>query len=107
MAQKSANDTMQDAARNAADRMKDAWSTMMESGSQLGVKMLDQAETNTQEAFKAMRAAAQASDISEVMRVQSEYLREQGSRSVAQAREISEMIANFGRNALGQMTGKK
>ena len=107
MAQKSANDTMQDAARNAADRMKDAGSTMMESGSQLGVKMLDQAETNTQEAFKAMRAAAQASDISEVMRVQSEYLREQGSRSVAQAREISEMIANFGRNALGQMTGKK
>jgi hypothetical protein len=40
------------------------------------------------------------------MRVQGEYLREQGSRSMAQAREIGEMIANFGREAIGRATGR-
>ena len=70
------------------------------------MKMLDQAEQNTREAFNAMRAAAKSRDLSEVMHVQGEYLREQGSRSMAQAREIGEMIANFGRDTIGKMTGK-
>lgn len=96
------NETM----RSAADRMQAAGSAMADSSSQLGTRMLDQAEANTQEAFKAMRAAAQANDLSEVMRIQAEYLREQGSRSVAQAREIGELIASFGRNAIGTMTRK-
>ncbi|MBW4330334.1 phasin family protein [Stakelama sp. CBK3Z-3] len=102
-----ANNSAKQAGEEAADRMQAAGSTMMETGSQLGVKMLDQAETNTQEAFKAMRAAAQAKDISEVMRIQSDFMREQGGRSVSQAREIGEMIANMGRSTIGQMTGKK
>ncbi|WP_315759981.1 phasin family protein [Sphingomonas sp. Y38-1Y] len=104
----------QDGAREATDqfqaageRMRAAGETMTDTGSQLGLKMLDQAETNTREAFQAMRSAAQASDLTEVMRIQSDFLREQGSRSVAQAREIGEIIAEFGRNAMGQMTGRR
>lgn len=107
-------DAAQDGARQAADhlqaageRMKAAGETMADAGSQLGLKMLDQAETNTREAFQAMRSAAQASDLTEVMRIQADYLREQGSRSVSQVREIGEMIADFGRNAIGQMTGRR
>ncbi|KZE09207.1 MULTISPECIES: phasin family protein [Sphingomonas] len=90
----------------ATERMRVAGSAMTEQGSQLGLTILSQAEANTQEAFRAMRAAAQASDLNEVMRIQSDYLRDQGARSMAQAREVSEMIANFGRNAIGQMTGR-
>lgn len=101
---KQSGEAMSDTMRSAADRMQATGSAMAESSSQLGTKMLDQAEANTQEAFKAMRAAAQANDVSEVMRIQAEYLREQGSRSVAQAREIGELIASFGRNAIGSMT---
>lgn len=107
-------DAAQDGARQAADdmqaageRMKAAGETMADAGSQLGLKMLDQAETNTREAFQAMRSAAQANDLTEVMRIQADYLREQGSRSVSQVREIGEMIADFGRNAIGQMTGRR
>ncbi len=103
-AAKQSGEAMSDTMRSAADRMQATGSAMAESSSQLGTKMLDQAEANTQEAFKAMRAAAQANDVSEVMRIQAEYLREQGSRSVAQAREIGELIASFGRNAIGSMT---
>ncbi|GGO93426.1 phasin family protein [Stakelama pacifica] len=104
---KQAGEKMQAAGQEAADRMRESASTMMETGSELGMKMLDQAETNTQEAFRAMREAAKANDLSEVMRIQSEYMREQGGRSVAQAREIGEMIANMGRSAISQMTGRK
>ncbi|WP_294260492.1 phasin family protein [uncultured Sphingomonas sp.] len=91
----------------AGERMKATGEAMADAGSQLGLKMLDQAETNTREAFQAMRSAAQASDVTEVMRIQAEFLREQGSRSVSQVREIGELIADFGRNAIGQMTGRR
>ncbi|MGT2513593.1 phasin family protein [Sphingomonas panni] len=93
-------------AAQAAERMRAAGSAMTEQGSQLGLTILSQAEANTQEAFRAMRAAAQASDVNEVMKIQSDYMREQGARSMAQAREVGELIANFGRNAIGQMTGR-
>lgn len=99
-------DTDSNPAAAATERMHAAGSAMTENGSQLGMTILSQAEANTQEAFRAMRAAAQASDLNEVMRIQSDYLREQGARSMAQAREVSEMIAQFGRNAVGQMTGR-
>ncbi|MGJ3626035.1 phasin family protein [Sphingomonas sp. MMS24-JH45] len=62
--------------------------------------MIDQAESNTHEAFAAMRAAAQAKDLSEVMKIQGDYLREQSKRSMDQAREIGELIMQFGRDAV-------
>jgi hypothetical protein len=93
-------------AADATERMRAAGSAMTENGSQLGLTILSQAEANTQEAFRAMRAAAQANDLNDVMRIQSDYLRDQGARSMAQAREVGEMIAQFGRSAIGQMTGR-
>lgn len=95
-----------DRAREAGDRFKQGGQQMAQGGQDLGLKLLDQAETNTREAFKAMRDAAQAKDVSEVMKIQGDYLREAGSRSVAQAREIGELIASFGRTAMGQFTGR-
>ena len=67
---------------------------------EIGLKMLDQAERNVHVAFAAMRQAASAKDVAEVMRVQAEFLREQSSRSMEQAREIGEMIARVGRDAV-------
>lgn len=97
---------MADQLKNAAEKIKATGEAIAGQGNQLGMKMLDQAEQNTREAFAAMRAAAAAKDVGDVMRVQGDFLREQGSRSVAQAREIGEMIATFGRNAVGGMTKK-
>ena len=78
---------------------------MAEGGSALGVKMIEQAEANAQEAFNAMRAAAQAKDLAEVMKIQGDYLREQGNRSMAQAREMGELIMQFGRDAVAPLKG--
>lgn len=101
-----------DFVRGAADRMRQAGEAVrdtgqkaMENNQAIGLKMIDQAETNAHEAFAAMRKAAQANDLQSVMQVQAEYMREQSSRSMAQAREIGELIARFGRDAIGAMRG--
>lgn len=100
-----AGDRVADQTARAGEAMKQSGQKMAEGGSALSVKMLDQAETNTQQAFAAMRAAAEAKDLTEVMKIQGDYLREQGSRSVAQMREISELIMQFGRDAVAPLKG--
>ena len=96
-----------DPARKAGEALRDAGSKLQETSSTVGLKMLDQAETNTREAFNAMRAAAGAKDLSEVMKIQGDFIREQSSRSMGQAREIGELIMNFGRDTVGMMRGDK
>ena len=92
-------------ARQAGEAMRQGGQKIAENNQQIGVKMIDQAEQNTAQAFAAMRKAAQAKDLSDVMRIQGEYLREQSQRSMSQAREIGEMIVQFGRDAVGAMRG--
>ncbi|MGL1793243.1 phasin family protein, partial [Vibrio parahaemolyticus] len=67
----------------------------------------DHAEANTREAFAAMRAATQAKDLTEVMKIQGDFLREQGARSMTQAREIGDLIVQLGRDAVGTLRGKE
>ena len=93
-------------ARRAGEAMKETGQKMVEGGSTIGVKMIDQAEANAREAFAAMRDAAQAKDFSAVMKVQADYLRDQGQRSMNQAREIGELIAQFGRDAVAPLRGQ-
>lgn len=104
-AQTAFNERVMDPARRAGEAMRQSGQRMAEGGSKIGVRIIDQAETNAQEAFAAMRRAAQAQDLAEVMRVQAEYLREQGDRSMAQAREIGDLIMRFGRDAVSPLRG--
>lgn len=97
------NETITDPARKVGETMREAGTKVAENSAAVGLKLLDQAETNTREAFAAMRAAASAKDLSEVMKIQGEFLREQGSRSMNQAREIGEVILQFGRDAVSSV----
>ena len=101
------NEKVMDPAKKAGEAMRDAGSKMAETGSTVSLKMLDQAETNTREAFNAMRAAASAKDLSEVMKIQGDFIREQSGRNMTQAREIGELIMQFGRDTVGVMRGDK
>lgn len=95
-----------DPARKAGAALRDAGGKMAESSSAIGIKMLDQAEANAREAFAAMRAAAAAKDLSEVMKIQGDFLRDQSQRSMSQAREMGEVILQFGRDAVGAVRGE-
>ena len=94
-----------DPAKRAGEAMKASGQKVAEGGATIGTKMIDQAEQNAREAFTAMREAANAKDISDVMRIQGDYLREQGQRSMSQAREIGELIMQFGRDAVAPLRG--
>lgn len=94
-----------DRMREGAERMRETGKAMAENSSVVSMKMIDQAEENARSAFAAMRAAAGASDVGDVMRIQGDFLREQGERSMSHAREISELIAEFGRDAVSTIRG--
>ncbi|MGP7796375.1 phasin family protein [Sphingomonas sp. CLY1604] len=92
-----------DPARRAGEAMRASGQKVADGSATIGLKIIEQAEQNSHEAFQAMREAAQAKDLSDVMRIQGEYLREQGQRSLAQAREIGDLIARFGRDAVAPL----
>jgi len=92
-----------DPAKRAGEAMRTSGRKLAEGNAEIGLKMLDQAEQNVQQAFAAMRAAAKAKDLSEVMKIQAEFLRAQSERSVDQAKEIGELIAHVGREAVSPL----
>ncbi len=69
-------------------------------GNDVSMRLIDQAEATARDTFAALRAAAQAQDLSEVMRIQGDFLREQTNRSLQHAREMGELILQYGRNAV-------
>jgi hypothetical protein len=111
-AAKAAADRAAVGAKSAADRvegigegLRASGEKIAKQGSSVGLKMIEQAELNSREAFAAMRKAAEAANPAEVAKIQGDYLREQGARSLAHAREIGELIMKFGKDAVG--AGKK
>lgn len=115
-AAKDATDRVAGGAKTAADRVEGARENLKKSGEKLkasgekiakqgsavSMKMLEHAEENTRQAFAAMRAAAGAKNPVEVAKIQGEYLKQQGARSLAHAREVGELILRFGRDAVGE-----
>jgi phasin family protein len=87
-------------ARRVGRSLRASGQTLAEGNAEIGLKMIDQAEQNVQKAFAAMRAAAKAKDLPEVMKIQADFVREQGERSMAQARQIGEMIVQVGRDSV-------
>ncbi|HXH16562.1 MAG TPA: phasin family protein [Sphingomonas sp.] len=94
-----------DPAKRAGEAMKESGGKIAEGGATIGKAMIDQAEQNTREAFAAMREAASANDLTQVMKIQGDYLREQSQRSMSQAREIGELIMKFGKDAIAPLRG--
>jgi hypothetical protein len=96
-----------DKMKAAGDAVREGATKAAENSAALSMKVIDHAEENTRQAFAALRAAAQANGVTDLMKVQADYVRDQGGRSMAQVREIGEMIASFGREAMSGLSGKK
>jgi len=89
-----------DAVKRAGETVREAASSAAQNAASLNATVIDHAEENVREAFKALRAAAGSTSIQDVVKAQTDYVKEQGARSMAQAREVGEMIAQFGRSAM-------
>ena len=104
---KSMADRIIEPLKKGGEQVRAAGEKLMADSSTVNLKVLDHAQKNAMEAFTAMRAAASSSSLKEVMEIQSNFIREQAARSMEQAREVGEMIAQFGRSAVAPMMGKK
>lgn len=92
--------------RRATEAFRQAGERAQAGGNQISMKMIEQAERNTREVFAAMRQIASAGNMADVMRIQGEFVRDQGGRAMDQAKEIGELIAQFGRDTVdGMKTG--
>jgi len=101
------NERIVEPMKNAGEAVKASGAKAAAGTGAVSMKMIDHAEANTREAFAAMRAAAKAGSLTEVLKIQGDFIREQGGRSMTQAREIGELIAQFGRETIAPLSGKK
>jgi len=102
-ARTSFSDHVMDPARRAGEAMRASGQKVADGSATIGLKIIEQAEQNSRQAFDAMREAARAKDLGDVLRIQGDYLREQGQRSMNQAREMGELIMQFGREAVSPL----
>ena len=93
--------------RKAGKAMKDATEKAATNAAALNTKVIDHAEENTRAAFVAMRSAASVKSVQELAKIQTDFVKEQGARSMTQVREVGDMIAQFGRDTLAAWRPKK
>jgi len=105
--------TKPSAAERVAAPIKKAGKSIRESATKavantvaINTTVIDHAEANAHEAFAALRKVASAKTVQEVVKVQTEFVKAQSARSTAQVREVGEMIASFGRDAISMLRGK-
>jgi phasin family protein len=95
-----------DPVKKAGKAVKESTERAVKRTAALNVAVIDHAESNTREAFAAMRQVAAAESVKDIVKIQTKFVRDQSERSVKQVRELGDMIAQFGREAMEQMRGK-
>ncbi len=99
-------DQIKEPIKKAGKAIKDTTAAAAKNSAEINVKVIDHAESNAREAFAAMRAAASAGSVQNLVKIQTDFVKEQGKRSLDQAKEVGELIARFGREAMDTMRGK-
>jgi len=105
-ASKSAVEGIAEPIKQAGQKVRSGASQAVQNTVAINTRVIDQAETNAREAFAAMRKVAAAKSLQDVVKVQTQFVKEQGARTATQVREVGELIASFGRDALNMMRGK-
>ena len=96
-----------DTAKKAGKSLKDATSKAASNAAALNSKVIDHAEANTRAAFAALRSAASVKSVQDLAKIQTEYVKEQGARSMTQVKEVGELIAQFGKDAMAAFRPSK
>lgn len=103
---KSAAERLAEPVKKAGETLRKSANKAVENSMAINTKVIDHAEANAREAFAAMRKVAGAKSVQEVVKVQTAFVRDQSERSAQQVREVGEMIASFGREALSMLRPK-
>ena len=102
-------DRVMEPLKQASEALKDIRQRAGEHNQEVNLRLLEFAERNMTETLEALRAAARAKDLTEVLTIQGNFLRDQMTRSADQVREFTELMNKVGREALervGERFGK-
>ncbi len=86
--------------KKAGKSIKDATTKAAGNAAALNNKVIDHAEENTRAAFAAMRSAASVKSVTDLAKIQTDFVKEQGARSMTQVKEVGDLIAQFGRDTM-------
>jgi hypothetical protein len=95
------------AVEKAGKKIRETAEHAMNNAAALNARVIDHAEENAKEAFAALRKIATSKDVKDIVQVQTAFVKEQSARSVAQVKEVGDMIAAFGRTAIDGLRPKK
>ena len=93
--------------KKAGKSIKDATEKAAANAAAMNAKVIDHAEENTRAAFAAMRSAASVKSAQDLAKIQADFVKEQGARSMTHVREVGDMIAQFGRDTMAAWRPKK
>lgn len=96
-------ETARSAAEETTDMMEDTYENARKSFTDMNLKMIDQAQANTDRVFAFAKEVASAKTVSEAVEMQTKFVREQFEAFASQAREMQETAQKLSNETAGPM----
>ena len=96
-------ESARNAAEEATDMMEDTYETARKSFTEMNLKLIDQAQANTDRVFAFAKEVAGVKTVSEAVELQTKFVREQFEAFASQARELQETATRLASETSGPM----
>lgn len=96
-------ETARNAAEEATDMIEDTYEHARKSFTEMNLRLIDQAQANTDRVFAFAKEVAGAKTVSEAVELQTKFVREQFEAFAHQARELQETAAKLASETTGPM----
>ena len=96
-------DTARNAAEEATDMMEDTYEHARKSFTEMNLKLIDQAQANTDRVFAFAKEVAGGKTVSEAVGLQTKFAREQFEAFASQAKEIQDTASKLATETTGPM----
>lgn len=96
-------ETARTAAEDATDMMEDTYEHARKSFTEMNLKLIDQAQANTDRVFAFAKEVAGVKTVSEAVELQTKFVREQFEAFASQARELQETATKLASETSGPM----
>lgn len=96
-------ETARNAAEEATDMMEDTYENARKSFTDMNLKLIDQAQANTDRVFAFAKEVSGAKTVSEAMELQTKFAREQFEAFASQAREMQDTAQKLATQTTGPM----
>ncbi|MEM6846728.1 MAG: phasin family protein [Pseudomonadota bacterium] len=96
-------DNARNAAEEATDMMEDTYEHARKSFTEMNLKLIDQAQANTDRVFAFAKEVAGVKTVSEAVELQTKFAREQFEAFASQAKEIQDTASKLAAETTGPM----